>query len=124
EGQAGEVLRRQPDGHRWAVCRNQGAHWRLLALDREIDGRSGRVAEAGTVRWRDGSRDPAALRVRRFRERVHPGTAGAGGAAARENRRVALNASWPTLAASEGRWDGPAGRPGGGRPVRTSRSSP
>ena len=46
EGQARAVLGRQPHRHRRAVRRDQGAHRRLLAVEGQVDGRGGRVAEA------------------------------------------------------------------------------
>ena len=50
EGQAGEILGRQADGHRRAVRRDEGADRWLLAVEGEVDGRGGRLAQACAVR--------------------------------------------------------------------------
>src|SRR5205807_7831231 len=57
EGETRSIRRQEADRDRRAVRRSQGASGRLLAVAGALNGRSRRVAEACTLRWRD-LRDP------------------------------------------------------------------
>src|SRR5215472_10316285 len=51
ERQARQIRGRKAHGDRWAFHGIEGTGSRLLALAGEVDGRSGRVAEARPIRW-------------------------------------------------------------------------
>ena len=92
KGVAGALLGRATHRHRRALCRDQGAGGRLLAVAGAIDGRSHRVGAALPEPARGGlrDRDPPRLRGRGLRRRARrPSCASRRSACARRRRSPA-----------------------------------
>jgi len=114
QGRTRAALGPQAHRDRRAVQRDQGADRRLLDLAGQVEGGGDRVGEAhsrrGVPQERDRDRDPAGVRGRRFRPRLHPRAQGSGRAPAHAREPPPACAGGPRCANRLPSW----------RPMRTA----